>query len=53
MEQSIRIGWERGLTWALTAIELEEKGELDMVLNALKSKPVKKKFDVKDSGWES
>ena len=53
IEQATRLGWERGLSWALTAIELEESGELEMVLNALKSKSGKKKFDVDDSGWKS
>jgi hypothetical protein len=39
IEQATRIGWERGLSWALTAIMLEENGELNIYLNAMKEKP--------------
>lgn len=33
-----RVGWERGLVWALALIEAEEKGELDTILNVLRCK---------------
>ena len=34
-DQDVRIGWERGLSWAYTAIDLEEKGKLAETLKAL------------------
>jgi hypothetical protein len=39
IEQATRIGWERGLSWALTAIILEERGDLKIYLNAKEDKP--------------
>lgn len=42
-EHDVRIGWERGLSWAFTVIKLEEEGKLDAVLSMLKSQ-----FDISE-----
>jgi len=36
-DHDVRIGWERGLSWAFGAIKLEEEGKLDAVLDLFKS----------------
>jgi len=38
IEQARRVGWESGLSWALTVIELEERGELEIFINVCKPK---------------
>jgi hypothetical protein len=34
-DQNVRIGWERGLSWSFTAIDLDEKGKLAETLKSL------------------